>query len=283
MILTLASAIYSCGLLLASNRELRAGGAPWRTALLSLGLTRIEALWQAVAMLARWLSPFEQPRFDRANPVHRAAGLLLMAHVAWSLWILAASGQSEADKLTPEPGAVLLKLAAATAIYLLLAALGTGWRIRRDLDGVRRRLGLSAPGLRDCLAGLTLGLAIYAGMLFSASVLPSTAAMDESGARLLFATFERSLPAALLLAILAGAGEEILYRGALQPVFGLVLTSVLFTLLHTQYGFSREMLILFFVSLGFGLTRRRFNTTVAIIAHAAYDFAPFLLIRLLPV
>jgi len=84
------------------------------------------------------------------------------------------------------------------------------------------------------------------------------------------------------VAILSSAGEEIFFRGALQPIFGLWVSSALFTLVHAQYGLSPELLILFFVSIGFGLLRMRFNTTAAIIAHASYNFAPFLISNLTP-
>jgi membrane protease YdiL (CAAX protease family) len=41
-----------------------------------------------------------------------------------------------------------------------------------------------------------------------------------------------SAPTAIYLALLTGVGEELLFRGTLQPFAGLVVTSVLFGLLH---------------------------------------------------
>ena len=41
-----------------------------------------------------------------------------------------------------------------------------------------------------------------------------------------------SIPMALYLAVVTSIGEELLFRGAIQPFAGLVLTSVLFGLLH---------------------------------------------------
>src|SRR5690606_2359125 len=41
-----------------------------------------------------------------------------------------------------------------------------------------------------------------------------------------------SIPMALYLAVVTSVGEELLFRGAIQPFAGLVLTSVLFGLLH---------------------------------------------------
>ena len=85
---------------------------------------------------------------------------------------------------------------------------------------------------------------------------------------------------ALAVAVLAGTGEEILFRGAMQPVFGLYFTSLLFILTHAHYGLSPAMLILFAVSVGFGVVRQRYSTTAAIICHTTYNFLPFLLARL---
>ena len=41
-----------------------------------------------------------------------------------------------------------------------------------------------------------------------------------------------SFPTAIYLALISAVGEELLFRGALQPYFGLVLTSIIFGLLH---------------------------------------------------
>ena len=118
-------------------------------------------------------------------------------------------------------------------------------------------------------------------MTAAAHLIPPGGSAEQKSALALFNLVKDSLPAALLLAILAGAGEEVCYRGALQPVYGLLISSLAFTTTHTHYGLSPALLILFFVSLGFGLLRMRYNTIVAIIAHATYNFLPFLIYRLM--
>ena len=181
----------------------------------------------------------------------------------------------------PDAGSILLNLAGSTIIYLSLSALGTGWGLRRDRDQALRRLGLRWPTLSDWLAGIALGLLIYVAVTLASGLMPAGVTADHLGARALFDAVKSSLPAALALAVLAGTGEEILFRGALQPVFGLFVTSLLFTMLHAHYGLSPALLILFAVSVCFGLLRQRFNTTAAIICHATYNFAPFVLARLM--
>ena len=77
---------------------------------------------------------------------------------------------------------------------------------------------------------------------------------------------------AVILGASAGIGEEAVFRGALQPRFGMVLPSLLFTMLHgPQYGFNVALLGLFGVSMILALLRKNVNTTAAMIAHALYN------------
>lgn len=283
MILMLPLLVYGIALIMAANFDLRAKRGRSLTALLSLGLTEVELVWTAVQKLITRLNPRDRPRFDRRSPLHRAAALLVSAHLALSAWqLLSTPGAAGRDFFAPDARGVLISLAASALIYVSLSVVGVGWGIRRDTRAVLQRLGLRAPTLRDCFAGLVIGTLLFAGMIAATSLLPYGATADESLARTLFVIVKDSLPAALLVAILAGTGEEIFFRGALQPIFGLCLTSLFFALIHLQYGLSPALLILFFVSLGLGLLRKRFSTSAAIIAHATYNFLPFLLIRLLP-
>jgi membrane protease YdiL (CAAX protease family) len=78
--------------------------------------------------------------------------------------------------------------------------------------------------------------------------------------------------AALAVSLSAGVGEELLFRGALQPRFGLVLTSLLFAVGHAHYGLSPATVEVFVIGLVLGLVRRRINTTTCIVIHAAIIF-----------
>ena len=77
--------------------------------------------------------------------------------------------------------------------------------------------------------------------------------------------------AAPLIGLSAGIGEELLFRGALQPRYGIVLSSVLFALLHSQYGFSFITLSTFLLGCTFGLLAKRYGVIHAIIAHTIYN------------
>src|SRR6266566_10017302 len=65
--------------------------------------------------------------------------------------------------------------------------------------------------------------------------------------------------------------EEILFRGALQPRLGLMVTALLFTSVHTQYSISFDTLTVFVLALGLGLIRKYTNTTTSAITHATFN------------
>jgi membrane protease YdiL (CAAX protease family) len=73
------------------------------------------------------------------------------------------------------------------------------------------------------------------------------------------------------IALLPGICEEVLFRGALQPRLGLIVTAVLFTSIHTQYGLSFDALAVLIVALGLGLIRKYANTTTSSLCHVAYN------------
>jgi membrane protease YdiL (CAAX protease family) len=81
-----------------------------------------------------------------------------------------------------------------------------------------------------------------------------------------------TLGLALLIAFTAAVGEEIAFRGALQPIFGLTLTSLLFAVIHVQYTLTPASGLILVLAFTLGWLRLRYNTTVAIIAHFLYNF-----------
>jgi uncharacterized protein len=86
------------------------------------------------------------------------------------------------------------------------------------------------------------------------------------------------------LSIAAGFGEEILFRGAFQPLIGLIPASVFFAGLHTGFRFDRHVyrlyfLIVFFISILLGLTARYIGLPAAMIAHGTWDFTMILLVK----
>ena len=163
--------------------------------------------------------------------------------------------------------------------FVALAIVGVGAGIRRGPREMLARLGYGPISLKNVgvvvlfiLAAFALSVA--ADYLFSV-LQPDLYRKVGEVSGTLFNPKGLSLVSAVLFALLigvsAGLGEETLFRGAVQPVFGIPATSILFASMHVQYGPSLLLGYIFVLSLGLGLLRRYFNTTTSFLAHAGYN------------
>jgi len=80
----------------------------------------------------------------------------------------------------------------------------------------------------------------------------------------------------IFLSICAGVGEEIFFRGFLQPLIGVWLTAIFFVLIHGYFSIKNQrinlfaiLLTLFIVIIGYGA--QNYSIWVAIAAHFSYD------------
>ena len=80
-----------------------------------------------------------------------------------------------------------------------------------------------------------------------------------------------TLTVAVIVSLCAGIGEELLFRGAMQPRFGILLTSVVFTVAHIQYPNPIQLGSLFAMSVVFGYEKQKAGTVACIITHTLYD------------
>ncbi|MGJ3237548.1 MAG: CPBP family intramembrane glutamic endopeptidase [Anaerolineae bacterium] len=183
------------------------------------------------------------------------------------------------------------------AMYIAFSLLGVGLFIRRDFQRSLRRLGIRLPrnsqwiawsrdGMRYLVIGAFVGFGMFwlqIGMMliWQTFASPETIAAQSAASQALFAALSGSLWLGFLVAFTAGVGEELLFRGALQPIFGNVVVSIFFVLLHSQYLLTPASLIIFIVSLIFGFLRDYTTTPAAMMAHFVYNFTPFILIALL--
>jgi len=176
-------------------------------------------------------------------------------------------------------------LLASQLPFFAIAVLGVGFGVRRNLRETLRRLGygpisLGQLGLVALFVAGAVGLSTAADALFRA-LQPDLYERVGNISEGLLGTEGLGLVSTILFGLLIGLGaalgEETLFRGAVQPVLGIVATSVLFASMHVQYGPSVILLYIFVLSLGFGLLRRYVNTTATFIAHAAYNFSLVLL------
>ena len=164
----------------------------------------------------------------------------------------------------------------AQDIYLaLLSAIGVGWLSRRSWRQMLARLGMAVPSWRQVGAGVAIGLLLvplvvlltYLAKLLN---IPQDANVDKISEALLGGLVNTPL-GIVTLGAAAALGEETLFRGALQPRFGLIFTTVLFALTHNQYGFSLSTLMVIILGLVLGVVRQRSNTVTSMIVHAVYN------------
>jgi membrane protease YdiL (CAAX protease family) len=223
---------------------------------------------------------------DPQSPVH-AVALAFSALVIINLMFTLGLGLANLAEMLAEQaesGATtntLLSLWLQQIFTALLGMVGVGWLSRRDLGGTLQRLGIVTPTLGQILIGFFLGLLMVPVIIvveqvstyYNIGVDQSVSDLTEQLLGSLFTT-----PFGIFTVGAAAAlGEETIFRGAAQPRFGLLLTSLLFALVHGNYGLSISTLIVFIVGLILGILRQRYNTTTSMVMHATYNMTLALL------
>lgn len=217
---------------------------------------------------------------DPDSPVHTVALAFVML-VIINLMMTLGIGLSNLavlmeDGPTATGNSTALMLWVQQIFMALLAFVGVGWWVRRTWAESSARLGLSMPTWRQSLIGFAVGLfmvpavllASYLASLVGLGVDPDVERLTE---QMIGPLFESPLLGILTIGLAAALGEELLFRGALQPRFGLILTSIIFALVHSNYGISLSTLIVFILGLVLGWARIRYNTSTAMIIHAVYN------------
>jgi hypothetical protein len=235
-------------------------------------------LWRPARLrLAAWLP---KSGFKADSPLHVTALVLCVYLIANSLlnYALADGLSGLRESLQAREDVLRVEnMLAQMLIFILFGALGVGLGTRRTLSAVVERLALRAPTLRELYIGFGVAFilfwTVYALSILWQLLLPPDVIEQQTELSGLIAENIETLSTAFWVAFTAAIGEEIAFRGALQPIFGNWLTSAVFALTHTQYAFTPALGIIFVVSLGFGWARQRYNTTVAIVAHFVYNFA----------
>jgi membrane protease YdiL (CAAX protease family) len=207
------------------------------------------------------------------SPVHTLALLMAGYLVGQSALTLSQGGLGGLAESAVPASIALFVL--SEILFAIVGLFGVGFLVRRHGPQLAARLGLKKPQPIHLLAGIGwIGLLVILQTIAGAAwafLNPEQAQLLEDLNRLLLAEVD-NVWEWLILALAAGIGEEILFRGALQPVFGLGFTAVLFALVHVQYGYTPIMLFIVLLALILGLVRRYYNTTIAIFVHVGYDF-----------
>lgn len=218
---------------------------------------------------------------DPGHPVHAVALSLTMAPlvmmgmtVGIGLGTMTAGLEQQVQE-TGMPPVSLAALWAQTGVFVLIALVGVGWLSRRSLGQSLVRLGIVKPKLREVLIGIGLAFALVAAVMVVSAIAGAMGMGEDQEVSELTETLLGTLlssPLGILsIGLAAAIGEEPLFRGAAQPRFGLLVTSVLFALVHNNYGLSFATVIVFGLGLVLGLIRIRYNTTTSMITHAVYN------------
>ena len=240
----------------------------------------VAALLAFGAALALMLVPGVGRRFlrllglDPASPVHRVVAVVFVLTIIDAVVLFLELSESGPVEIPFYPSDPLVSL--MTDVALALAGIGLGlargWRASLD------RLGLRRLTLRQLALAVVVAVVFHVviGVLehLESVFLPGVHALEDR-----FGYDFVGLPpwvGAVLTSMAAGLGEEILFRGALQPRLGVVLTAMLFGALHVQYQLP-GMIVIVLMGLGLGVLKERTSTTFTACVHALYDIGAFLL------
>ncbi|MCS7221864.1 MAG: CPBP family intramembrane glutamic endopeptidase [Anaerolineae bacterium] len=218
--------------------------------------------------------------FDPSNPVHAVSlgfAVFLVGLTATQLVMLGDLEHLADAGVAVGPMQIWAQGIGLTAIGLI----GIGLWTRRSWTDVVARLGLARLSRRTWLISAAF-IALFMAIDFV--WMQVWHRFDPEGmetiSRVSGALFARmlNLPGALTIGITAAVSEEIVYRGALQPRFGLLPTAALFAISHVQYGLSPAVVEIFVIGLVLGLIRRRYDLTTCILIHFGYNTLNLLLL-----
>lgn len=164
---------------------------------------------------------------------------------------------------------------------IMLSACGVGILVTRKPMETLRRLGIVKPTLAQVFIGIA-GIFVT----FAYDYLWSTYTHGQEGLGYAdkishynegaFNPTASASSAGMLASatgICAGIGEEILSRGALQPVLGILPSAFLHGALHAQFSHAPILILqVFGWSTIMGIIRRYTNTTTTIITHVGFNF-----------
>ena len=199
--------------------------------------------------------------------------------------------------LGSDPVLHVLQLAKVNATLLLVSRLlywlcaALLWLYVRRVEKQKMLLYKEAayPFFTSLLHVVILLLIIIGGSIFIGLVL-KMAKLSQTSSRMqeLVALFRWQPPLMVFTSLTAGVTEELMFRGYLQPrleklfrnsTAAIVMSSLLFGLLHYRYGTIANVLVPFFIGLVFAFHYRRYHSLkVLMICHFLWDLGVSLLL-----
>ncbi|HEX2108501.1 MAG TPA: CPBP family intramembrane glutamic endopeptidase [Rubrobacteraceae bacterium] len=281
LLVAVLGAFIGLGLLLTAT----SGGAPGseRLAFVAAGgaalLAGVLGAGLCVPPLRRLMGGRLKNAFWADPPIFLALWLFVVVLANNAVSFLIFTQEPDVSRLFPggrlSPGTILT----SQLPFVAVALFGVGLGVRRSPRETLARLGygpISSKqlGVVVLFIGAALAVSVAADALF-AELQPDLYRKVGELSDSLFNPVGLSPFSAVLFGLLigvgAGLGEETLFRGAVQPVLGILPTSILFASMHVQYGPSLLLGYVFLLSIGLGLLRGRINTTASFLAHAGYN------------
>ena len=221
-----------------------------------------------------FLWPAAQRAVGRILPIRPGSPVIYLTVVLGLLLV----AQQLTAQVQSQPPLTYGELLAQDIPFLILAFVGVGIFIRRSPRETIERLGLQPPRQRRWWLVSIVGIGVFMAVAFGIEALANVVAPSQQKqvsdvTTVLFSHFNN--PAAIVfLGVLAGVVEETLFRGAILPRFGIIVTAILFAALHIQYAVSFATLEVFVLGMGLGWLRVRSGSTLpSIVTHAGYDIA----------
>ncbi|UXM85249.1 CPBP family intramembrane glutamic endopeptidase [Methanococcus aeolicus] len=184
----------------------------------------------------------------------------------------------------------LINILGFQLLLFIFAFMGIGFGTRRSLKQCINRLGVGAPKILYIIFGLVgifiinflvWELPIYLTDLISPQIknaVVNTLINQSYSVDSAVQAMKEAIPSlyeVIIMVVVVGVSEELLFRGALQPRFGNLYTSLLFSVLHFQYLSILAFVNVFLISYLFGIIKNRTNTSTTILIHMIYDFIAF--------
>ncbi len=139
------------------------------------------------------------------------------------------------------------------------------------------------PGLNEVLFALLLSqlLFVFNSILVRASFKREWGVFQDFITEMIYPLASQlGIFSALVVSLFAGVGEELFFRGFLQPKIGIISTSILFGLVHFLFNLRKYYLIAcLYIVIGFlfGFVYELFDSLWApVIFHCVYDFSALL-------
>jgi len=221
-----------------------------------------------------YLWPAAQRAVARMLPIRPGSPVIYLTVVLGLLLVAQQLGAQVTSQLPLTYGELL----AQDIPFLILAFVGVGIFIRRSPRDAIERLGLPPPARKRWWLVAVIGIGVFLAVAFGIESVASVVAPEQQKkvtdvSNVLFSHFNN--PGAIIfLGLLAAVVEETLFRGAMQPRLGILVTSILFAALHTQYAVSFATLEVFVLGLGLGWLRAQSGSTLpGMVTHAGYDIA----------